>query len=340
MITIELVTDKNIDEYDEFLESNKESVCQQTTAWMNVIKNISPDTPIFLMAKENDKIVAAMPNYLYKSEMGNIIVSIPHAGPYGGIICDASDKSKIYESLTAKLFEIAKDNNCCLATIITPPFFSDFNIYNSAITPDYAVENFYQFIDLENFSPKRDVKRRIEESKNNGLVISEDSSMDNILEWYEIHKKRMGELNARSLPLEIFIKSAKMNKSKFFFVLKDKKIISGTMLIFHNQVIDVYMISMDSDYDNLLPNFFLMDNVIRWAKLEGFKYMNWESSPSRDSGTYLFKSRWGSLEGKHHILTKVLGNINKLKQTSLEDVKKAYPWHYVLPYSLWGVKSK
>jgi hypothetical protein len=340
MIDVFVVDEKNEQEYIEFLEQNQESVCQQTIEWREVIKDISPDKPVFLLAKKGGKVVGAMPNYLYECDLGNILTSIPHAGPYGGIVSVKEDRAAIYEAILNKLFEIAKDNNCKLSTIVTPPFFSNLELYKQTFQPDFIIDNFFQYIDLAELNLRRDVKRRIKEAEENNLVVSDECSPEKIKAWYEIHKKRMAEIEARPIPEQIFLRASKSKKAKFFFVYLDEKMIAGALFIFHNKVIDIYMMSADSDHFHLRPNFILVDKAIKWAKENGFKYFNWEGSPSRESGTYSFKEGWGSIEKSHNFLTKIIENIDEIRKSELKEIKNIYKWHFVLPYSVWGEKTK
>ncbi|MBN1157294.1 GNAT family N-acetyltransferase [Candidatus Woesearchaeota archaeon] len=340
MIDVFVVDEKNEHEYADFLEQNKESVCQQTIEWRDVIMDVSPDKPIFLLAKRGGKVVGAMPNYIFKCELGNIMTSIPHAGPYGGIVSEKEGRTEIYKAIFKKLLEIAEAEDCVLSTIVTPPFFSDIELYRETFKPDFVMENFFQYIDIGQLNLRRDVRRRIKEAEGNNLVVSDECSAEKITEWYAIHKKRMMEIDAQPIPENIFINASRSKKAKFFFIYLNKRMIAGALFIFHNTVVDIYMMSADSEHFSLRPNFLLVNHALKWAKDRGFRHFNWESSPSRESGTYAFKEGWGSIEKSHHFLTKILGNTDSIRNTELKEIKNKYRWHFVLPYSCWGEELK
>jgi hypothetical protein len=72
----------------------------------------------------------------------------------------------------------------------------------------------------------------------------------------------------------------------------------------------------------------------------GVERFNWQSSPSRESGVYIFKKRWGAIEGQHVILTKVFTDAEVFTSRPLEQIRAAYGHHFVLPYALWIDRSQ
>ena len=80
-------------------------------------------------------------------------------------------------------------------------------------------------------------------------------------------------------------------------------------------------------------------DALDWAREAGYRYFNWQSSSSRTSGVYQFKQKWGSLEGQHHYLTRITGDITTLRQVPLDAIRAGYPWHYVMPFEQFTTPS-
>lgn len=334
-------------EYSQFLDRCQKSVIQQTIEWRNTIADLSSDESIFLLAKKENEPVGALPCYIYHSSLGNIITSIPHAGPLGGVACSMKkeeEKREVYRILLDEMIKTGKETACVLATVITSPFVNDLKIYKKSLSFDYLRENFTQYVDLTKpFNFSHGIRNDVNKGQRLGLKVRELKNLSEVNSWYKIHRKRMGELQTTSLPRKLFLNAFDFlvpKKGRFFAIEYQGKIIGGCLYIFHRDIIDVYMLSSDSRFRQLSPGTFLTDYVIRWAKENGFRYFNFQSSKKRGDGVYKFKAQFGAIDTSYYFLTKKIGDITKILATPLEEIKEKYRWHYVLPYNLWDKKEK
>lgn len=338
----EVLGEKDFENCEVFINNCEDSIAQQTIAWQKVIRDVSSDTFIYFVVRNNNQLVGAIPAFIKKGIYGNIMNSIPYMGGYGGIvtnIIDSSEKDEIYKYLLNGMLEYAKKIECILVTIVTSPFSDEIELYKKFFKPDYVHEKFMQYIDLQKkFKYKRDIKRQINIAIENEIKICDNPSDENIKRFYTIHVKKMTELRAKIFPASFFEKVKEFmvpkNKAKFLFAEFKGKMVSGVLFVFHNNVIDYFISNSDSDFKNLYANSLLVDYAINWAKENGFRYWNWQSSRSKGDGVYLYKSRWGGEDGIHYYLTKVLGDISPLKIAGLEAVREEYKWYFVLPYDI------
>ena len=74
--------------YAQLFHECSNGLAQQSLEWSDVIAPISPDRPYFLVVRNmsDQTIIAGLPLYHFKGELGNILTSVPHAGPLGGRI--------------------------------------------------------------------------------------------------------------------------------------------------------------------------------------------------------------------------------------------------------------
>ncbi len=336
MIKVELLREEDEESYSNFLCQCENSMAQHTLEWRDVVKELLGDTPYYFIAKENNQIVGALPSFIKESAIGNIINSVPFAGGYGGVIVrsDIRDKENIYETLLDYAIYFAKNKECILMTIITSPFSYDFDIYIRKFKPDFILEKFMQYIDLDRtLSYKKNIHRKIKKAVKSNIKVIEDVSIGDLNQFYEIYKKRLLILDGPVYPAACFeIIHKYLKKQKFLFAEYKGKIISGILLVYHDEIIDYFMAAMNDAYSFTEANTLLIDYAIKWSKENGFKYWNWQSSPSKESDVYKFKARWGGDDGKHYYLTKIIGDISNLKKCALNNIKKEYEWHFVMPY--------
>lgn len=344
-------------DYDLFLNTCEYGFTQQTTLWRDVIQGLGPDEPFFLLARDNGTPVGALPLYLYRGEFGNIMTSVPQPGPHGGIACaaDYTDNEQIYRALLDYAIKLSDEKHCCLLTVMTNPFMNDSIYYREFLLPDYELENFTQYIYIPeyftdsgeppylnkgntgqiNSRDRNDIRRNLNKAGDAKILIAESYNADDLDAWYEIHKQRHKEIKAaplrRELFYSIFEKMVLTGRAKFLTAYHNKRIAGGCFTIFNDQITDLYMMSTDSELIEFGVNYALIDNLLRSSLNSSTTVFNWQSSPSRSSGVYEFKRRWGSREASYFFFTKVLHDISGIIKGDFNEVMGAYKNHFLLP---------
>lgn len=332
-------------DYDSVIDNCKYGFIQQSTVWRDVIRGLGPDEPYLLLGRNNGRPVGVLPLYLYRGKFGNIMTSVPQPGPLGGISCvdGYNEKESLYKALITYAADLGREKECCLLTIITNPFAHDDALYKKFLLPEYELENFTQFIDLNNSDyviTSKNIKRDLKTSISGGVTIKEAVSAYDFDALYKIHSKRQVEISA--IPLDkrllenIFNIACRANKAKIFLAYHDGSIIAGWILIHDKLIADVFVIAADSAFDRIFPNFALADYSIRWAQGKGTRLYNWQSSPGRSSGVYKFKTRWGSKEAGYYFFSKALGDVSRIMNSNFSEVRGAYTNHFLLPYEAAG----
>ncbi len=350
-VTFEISDLRKGDENDvnAFLESCTNALAQHTLGWREVIKSFENEGDRYLIAKRDGQVVGILPAFVYHNKNGNVLQSISYPAGYGGVVSNLKglERADIFRDMLQELISLAKENDCILATICTSPFSNDLKLYGKYFKPDFIKANFYQYIDLKsgfttnkerNFrgNIRKGIWQNIKKSDKYTLKIIEDDDLNSFYEWYKIHEKRMEEVNSEPLPKQLFEKSLeymiKANKGKFVYLKYQDKIVSGIFVIYLKGVIDYFAGSMDREYAYTQANSLLLYKTSNWAKINGFKYYNWQSLPSKESNVYQYKKGWGSLEDTHYYLTKIIDDISEFRKLPLSLIKEEYKWHYVMPY--------
>ena len=114
---IELYSDKENEDYENFILSNAESYIFHTIEWKNILEDTYKFKPYYLLAKDDDKnIKAILPLFYIKNFTSKKLESIPRS-PHGGII----GETKYFESLVKKAIELKENLNCRYLVIKQPP---------------------------------------------------------------------------------------------------------------------------------------------------------------------------------------------------------------------------
>jgi hypothetical protein len=345
------VLGKNEEEsFRKFVEKIPCCSAQNSLDWRDFICDLGQDQPYFIIAKQNNEIIGFLPLYFFKGKYGDILTSNAWS-TISGIICspEISDKKQIYSILLDYSISLANELDCSLISIGTNPFLNDSILY-SGIEPDYVLENFIQYISInEIFSPdgsfihpnylkRTNLSRNLDKLNQIQIIISDEQSSKNLDQALILQEKRMRELGANSYPKNFFESALKnialRGKGKFLFAFYNQKMIATCLFLANHNTIDVYMLCMDSDFKHLRPNFAIAKYLLNWAYNNKIPLLNWMSSPSRDRGVYNWKEQWGSKEHTFRYLTKVTGDISSWRKLTLSELANAYRFHYLLPFNL------
>jgi hypothetical protein len=339
--TFELADAPRRARYDALFEACPQAFIQQSTYWAEVIQNLGPDRPVFLLARLGDVDVAGLPLYLYEHPQGNLLTSVPQPGPLGGIFCRADlaveARTVVYEALLAEALALAEQHACLAATVITNPFADDVALYRRPFAPDYSLENFTQYICLA--APGRrsgGQRNNLTRARKFGFELDAELSARDLDEWYGLHCQRQTEVGGAPLRFELFdnIRRVLLPRQKAIVLLARHagRIASGFVCIYHQDVLDVFAISMDTAYAAHAPNALIVDALLAESAARGIRIFNWQSSPSRESGVYQHKRQWGSEESSYYFLTHTFCEPARLLALGKDGLRTAYPDHYVVPF--------
>lgn len=340
-----------VERYDRLFEACPDAFIQQSTYWCSVIKDLGPDKPIFLLCSDAGEDIAGLPLYLYEHEIGNILTSVPQAGPLGGIFhkrgISWEEKDEAYKWLLHKAIEIAIRHQCISVTVITNPFSGDIDLYERHLSPNYVFENFTQYIPLKSifsdgvmvlpdYNRRSNLSRNIKKGRGSGYSIRFCDSQDQLKAWHEIHCQRHTQLGAVPLDYHLFDNMYEhlvpRQKAQLILVVQAGEIASGCFYVYHRQVMDVYMLSVSPDYVELGANYVNTDYALRWANDLGIAIFNWQSAPNKESGVYRYKRQWGSVDSTYYFVTRLLCDPRRIQEIGINTLRQQYRWHYVLPF--------
>jgi hypothetical protein len=341
--------------YREFIEKIPCCSAQCDLDWRNLICDLNEDEPYFVVAKRNNEILATLPLYLFRNKLGNVLTSNVWS-TISGIRCspEVSEQKQMYDLLLNYSISLAHEFDCSVLSAGTNPFADDANFY-STLEPDYILENFVQYIPIDeifgqngafihpNYLKRTNLSRNLEKLNQFEIVISDEQSPKYLEQAFALQEKRMGELGAHPYPRKFFDSALKnvtlKGKGKFIFVFHERKMIATCLFLNSSSVMDVYMLCMDTDFKNLRPNFAITKYLLDWAYHNKLKFVNWMSCPCRGAGVYKWKEQWGSRERTFCYMTKVTGDISSWRKLTMPEFADAYRFHYLLPYNLLNATS-
>jgi hypothetical protein len=340
--------------YDLLFEACPHAFIQQSTYWAEVIQDLGPDRPIFLLAQEEGEALAGLPLYLYHGSAGSALISIPHPGPLGGIFAREntpdSTLDRLYAALIKRAVQIAEANHCLGLTFITNPFQDDLHLYQKHLHPTLTYENFTQYIDLKqmvgsdgsislrDYNRRSNLSRNLRRARDAGFTVGPVDGEADLRALYDVQARRHAELGVPPLEYQLFENVYRYlvprNKALFLLVKQGNDIASGCIYVYHRQVLDVLRLSLNSQFTRHAPNFLNTDYSLRWARQQSVETYNWQSSPSRDSGVYYYKQQWGSATIPYYFVSRLFCEPDTIRAIGLQRLQTEYAGHFIVPYAV------
>ena len=338
--------------YDALFDRCPAAFLQQSTLWAEVIAELGPDTPLFLLALCDGEPIAGLPLYLYEHRLGNVLTSVPQAGPLGGVFhlpdLAPSTREDCFRALLAEAMAQARRHRCVALSIITNPFADDLPQYQRHFAPDYLLENFTQVIDLGTFFGSNgevrlpdyhrhsNLRRNLDKGRRAALTARCNLRPGELDRLYELHRRRHAEIGAAPLDPRLLRNIAAIlvprRKATFIVVEAAGSVVSWGLYLHHERVMDVLRLNLDSAAMAVGPNFYNTNISLALARDLGVTHYHWQSSPSRESGIYRYKQQWGAREAVYYYATRLLCPVDYLRQLGLATIQTEYPLHFLVPY--------
>ncbi|MFC1686794.1 lipid II:glycine glycyltransferase FemX [Nanoarchaeota archaeon] len=314
---ISILTEEDYEEYKRFLKENKESLYEHSLEVKELVSKYFKFKPKYLIAKENNKIVGALPLFEAKSLIqGKRLVSIPFF-PYGGVIGEC--KKGLLEtakelSKDVKFLQIRQRNG------LEPELEKDF--VRQAPILDFLV-NLTESPEEMWASLKRDVRKNIKKAKKNGLKFELGRNKKELDDFYDIYLNTRKKRGVPAWPKGLFEEALKSHDSLIGLVYQKDKPIAAGFFSFYNKEIVYGFSGADYNKINLCPYHLLVWNMCRYGIKKGYTVLDYgpTTKEMNDGGLFDFKSRWCD---EHNELPYYFYAANKENVPALQNDFKLY----------------
>jgi lipid II:glycine glycyltransferase (peptidoglycan interpeptide bridge formation enzyme) len=117
-----------------------------------------------------------------------------------------------------------------------------------------------------------------------------------------------------------------------YFAIHQEQMIGGLLILWGGLTASYYTPCSLASARTLQPGPALIDCAVKDARQRGIRYWNWESSPSRESGVYRYKQKWGSLEQDYRIYLVPFRELDDYRQLGKGKLASEFPYFFVYPY--------
>lgn len=297
-------------------------------------------TPLYLAARHHGQIVGILPVFYKDAPIGRVYSSLPFFGPNAGVLCasNAADREQIQRVLLQTLVRHAADAPTLSCSVYTPFREGDLAQYDASLSPDYSIEKFTQCLDLATVKWPRDIAYDVRKAQKLGVEVSKTVTPERIEALYAIYAHNCQAYGIPLKPkicLEFLLRTDVIGKyTDVYFAFYDQQMIGGLVMLWSPLTASYYLPCTVETARTLQPSTLLIDQAIQDAKARGIRWWNWESSPSRESGVYQFKRKWGSQEGRYRIYLKTFQPSQIFQHIGVKGIGKHFPYYFVYPFNL------
>jgi hypothetical protein len=330
----------------EFFDHLEYVPAQHDPRWAYVFSCLKGEDFYIAVAWEDGRILGTANYTVFRGPLGAIAHANPFMG-YGGCSCVPDREGEVVPALMRGMADHTRQAGCVTMSVAIPPFHERVTaLYVLSLEPEYCFSNFFQYSDLGRHPLdsmtsrcRHRIANRLQRSLALGVTVRLAATVEEVEAWLDIYKDRYSEIGVRPLPRQFLMESwksfAPLGKAELFLAYQSSELLGGGLFVRGRGIVDYFSCAYNEAGMELNANVPVVDVAVKYYMGLGIKRLNWQSSPSRESGVYAFKKRWGAVEGEYVILTKVLADPEVLICRPLAEIRDAYCHHFVLPYVLW-----
>lgn len=291
----------------------------------------------YLGARVSGELVGVLPAFAIQSESGTAYSSLPFFGPNAGVLTPAGEQTGgVQAALLSALLERARRDDALSCSVYTPFLDEDFRPYDAALPAAQIVEKFTQYLDLETTTWSSAIAYDLRKGKRLGVEISKEVSAQRVDQFYELYRLNCVEygipIKPKSCVELLFGKNNLGKHSDAYFAFRDGEMIGGLLMVWSSLTASYYIPCTLPSARTLQPGTLLIDGAAQEARQRGIRYWNWEASPSRESGVFQFKKKWGSTEGCYRIYVQAFKSAEVLRALGRATIERDFPFYFVYPF--------
>lgn len=289
MKRVSILTPSDEPAWQAYVNSHQHATIYHTLEWRDILYNEYRFEPIYLIAKEGEAMVGALPMFLIKNLRGKRLVSLPFS-IYGGQI---GDRVEVVSALIEKSVEIVR-NSTASSLEIRP--YKPINVDIPAlVSSEWGVGTIIDLsIGIEGLWKRLTNRRNIHRAVREGLKFSV-SDGEGIEKFYMLQlmtRKRLGLPTPTLRYYKSFFEKMP-GMVKLALVEKENTPVAGGFFFIHKGNVLYVLGASDNRYLHLRPNDLLIWEMIKWSANAGYKAFDLGPTLIYDKGLLHFKEKWG-----------------------------------------------
>lgn len=340
-----LLTETNDQELISFLneigEINPSVLGYHYPSYRVMLQKNGVGNPLYLgLRNEKGRLTAFLPGFIKTQKEGSVYSALPFFGPNAGVLFDKNKHNplEIHSTILRFLF-----NELQKYDIISASFYSNFLdnsdliFYDQLIPDNISITKYTNYLSLKDYKMGSSLDYDIRKAIKSGVVIRDVNSKKDIDDIFSIYRKNCEDYGIPLKPKECLIELIMQSKTAYTIKANvaelDNNIIGALIMIYGPITASYYLPCSIHEYRSYQPTTLLIDHAMKESMSMGISYWNWESSPSKESGVYKFKKKWGGIDGFYKIFVKPYKELEFYRELGQEKISQLFPYFFVYPFN-------
>jgi hypothetical protein len=223
------------------------------------------------------------------------------------------------------------------ASFYTPFLFDRYELYEQVLPGALVVERFTQHLYLPDLLTDPH-GRRLLATEARGVEIRTSLTPERIAALYEVYRANCVAAEIPLKPLraveQVMTAGREAGRARCYFAYHGGELIGGLVVLWGPSTVSYWLPCTRPDMRRFQSGTALAAQAMRDALAGGLRFWNWEGSPSRDSGVYRFKAKWGSVESGYRIYVRSFASPEMFRRIGADRLAGDFPNFYVYPFQL------
>ena len=352
-IQIDVLEASREESYKQLLLTSDTALLYVSISYRNFLQRILKNSnPYYLLAYHDGHLVGALPTFIMTHQTyGSVLNSLPFYGSNGGLIVSPQCGTPIAvkQALLDAFRDLAIQQHVAISTLITNPLDStdtrqidvphtwrDVRIGQITSLPDTRDGD----DDLEDrlmSSFHKKTRNSIRKASKSDVLVSSSASFDVLRNLAEIHKENIEAIGGLAKPWPVFEAIWDCfeydRDYKIYTAERRGKLIAALLVFFYNRTAEYFVPGTLADARIYQPMSLLIFEAMKDATKRSLYYWNWGGTWLNQDGVYDFKKRWGTYDKMYYYYVQEYAENSRMRDLTAQELQKAYPYFYVLPYS-------
>jgi hypothetical protein len=289
--------------------------------------------------EEDGAITAVLPGFSRTTESGTVFASLPFFGPNAGVLTASDDSAfsrhrLLLDELRAWMLTHPRP---LAASLQTPFLLPDFAAYDALLPEALVVDRFTQQVDIQTGEWPSKVRYDLRRAVNLGVTVERGLTGEKLDAFYQLYVDNAQAVGIAVKPRAVVdllaARGVAEGRVKLYSAWHEGRFVAGLMVLWGPSVVSYYLPCNLDAARSLQPGMLLIDAAVQDARAAGRRWWNWEGSPSRESGVYMFKKRWGSTESLYRTYALPFQPAETFAALGKERISAEFPYTFVYPFN-------
>ena len=295
--------------------------------------------PTTFALEEDGVLTALLPGFSRSTDTGTVFASLPFFGPNAGVLAAAGDRAaERHRLLLDALRAWMRTHPRPLAASLQTPFLlPDFATYDALLPDALVVDRFTQQVDIQAGEWPSKVRYDLRRAANLGVTVERGLTSERLDAFYQLYMDNAQAVGIavkpRSVVDQLATRGVAEGRVKLYSAWHEGRFVAGLMVLQSPSVVSYYLPCNLDAARSLQPGMLLIDAAVQDARAAGRRWWNWEGSPSRESGVYMFKKRWGSTESPYRTYVLPFQPPETFAALGKDRIAAEFPFMFVYPFN-------